>query len=157
MGSIKAVHLFSSYGLELTNGDFGYVKCKITGVGAPFATNASVLIDPPFGRTYVKPPARHLSADGELYMYQTYAGRFISCIAFISTKNHVIGREKKGFSELFSILPRSAATYRKQFICSTQNLQKTFFFPKQKFSDKCVDLGSYLLNYLISVEVGSLL
>ncbi|XP_067950540.1 fibrocystin-L-like [Watersipora subatra] len=62
------------YGSELTssNSNMGYIKCKAD-LGAAFSGNVSVIIDAPYGRTYVKAAAYHLSGTGKVHMYQSYA------------------------------------------------------------------------------------
>ncbi|XP_067950539.1 fibrocystin-L-like [Watersipora subatra] len=63
-----------SYGSKLNgpNSNMGYIKCKAD-LGAAFSGNVSVIIDAPYGRTYVKAAAYHLSGTGKVHMYQSYA------------------------------------------------------------------------------------
>lgn len=64
-----------SYGMELNSAssNHGFIKCKISGLGAPFNANASVIIDSPYGRTYSKPTAQHISATGQIFNFQSFA------------------------------------------------------------------------------------
>lgn len=59
--------------LKTPSSNHGYIKCKISGLGAPFSANVSVIIDSPYGRTIAKPTAQHISATGEIFNFQSYA------------------------------------------------------------------------------------
>lgn len=67
-----------SYGMALTHGDEGYIKCKIArinerGLSANF--NVSVIIEAPFGATSHQASSLHVSATSSLFMYQSFAGK----------------------------------------------------------------------------------
>lgn len=64
---------YSSYGLELLNGDEGVLKCK---VHSSFVTNSNVtiLLESPYGRSQAEDEVYRIGASNKPYMYQSYAG-----------------------------------------------------------------------------------
>lgn len=74
------------YGIELEDegsSQYGYMKCHMTGRYVS-NSNASFIVEAPYGRSYPDPTVLRIFADGSIGMVQTYASRSTAVYIFNS-------------------------------------------------------------------------